>query len=485
MLQLADMRLKSLEKMEKIMKISKFYAMLVVISCILSTTFASSRPSHSIISVSLNSLTLVHGMYPIKFEVFSSKTDDEVLWLNETYSDTTLVPVFDGRISYYPLQVPTAALRGLSEVWYEASYLGVLIAPRTQAIVEEAPTSVLLETDAVGIEIGLNAEDVNILSDKTGIGTTTPTEVVEVLGNVKATSFYGVGTPLTQIYNLDANDGSPANALYVDNNGWVGIGTTAPNTNLQVAGEVRFGSCTTCNSSTEGTNRYNTTTKLIEYCNGSTWVAYGASGSIKPGQCMYRWGPWSCYTEWYGWFHGNGSTELSGGIAPSNWSDNGYRAYQMSASKDVLCALFNQKGYCKNNSLIYARHYRSYSSTDARFVGACFRIKNNNTSASSWTMYWYFSCYGSWTNYASVALNGSELYVNTSNCNTSSSASFTVSIPANRTSTLILVSSGCYMCGCCQYPWGIVLAVYNNSLQLPSGCEYVDDLDVASDGWSY
>ncbi len=41
-------------------------------------------------------------------------------------------------------------------------------------------------------------------------------------------------------HSLDAADGSPTDALYVDNDGNVGIGTTFPYVKLQVVGEIRF-----------------------------------------------------------------------------------------------------------------------------------------------------------------------------------------------------------------------------------------------------
>lgn len=43
---------------------------------------------------------------------------------------------------------------------------------------------------------------------------------------------------VTDAHSLDAADGSPTNALYVDNDGEVGIGTTVPNSKLEVAGTI-------------------------------------------------------------------------------------------------------------------------------------------------------------------------------------------------------------------------------------------------------
>jgi len=60
--------------------------------------------------------------------------------------------------------------------------------------------------------------------------------------------------------------------------GNVGIGTTSPATKLDVAGGVRIGiEGTACSSSLAGTLRYNSGN--VEYCNGSSWAAFGVSGA--------------------------------------------------------------------------------------------------------------------------------------------------------------------------------------------------------------
>jgi hypothetical protein len=91
----------------------------------------------------------------------------------------------------------------------------------------------------------VNEERVRITTDgNVGIGTTSPSERLEVAGTVKATAFVGDGSGLTGIsgtgdgHSLDAADGDPVDALFVDNSGNIGIGTTTLSTALDVRGEV-------------------------------------------------------------------------------------------------------------------------------------------------------------------------------------------------------------------------------------------------------
>ena len=63
-----------------------------------------------------------------------------------------------------------------------------------------------------------------------GIGNASPTSRLDVGGTVTATGFSGDGSGLTglSLNSLNAADGSPADAVFVDNTGAVGIGTTTP-----------------------------------------------------------------------------------------------------------------------------------------------------------------------------------------------------------------------------------------------------------------
>ena len=86
-----------------------------------------------------------------------------------------------------------------------------------------------------------------IESGNVGIGTTAPTQKLDVVGTVKATAFSGDGSALTNLPGGGggnasyggATPGTPANAVYALADGKVGIGTTNPGAMLDVAGGIK------------------------------------------------------------------------------------------------------------------------------------------------------------------------------------------------------------------------------------------------------
>jgi subtilisin-like proprotein convertase family protein len=191
------------------------------------------------------------------------------------------------------------------------------------------------------------------------------------------------------------------------------------------------------------------------------------------------------YTEGQeGWITNNGATDMFGGVNPSNWTNGNYTACNLSADKEILRTMFNQKRWATKNSNVYNDVWLQYSSTTGKQVFAMFRVRNNTASDITWSPQFWFTAYGGWNEYAGLMVNGKCVWTSDcggSTCNTKQN----VVIPAGRVSTVVFNSAGA-----ANYDWGygsqtrkIMLAFYNNSLALPNGLEYIDDFDTATGGW--
>jgi hypothetical protein len=179
----------------------------------------------------------------------------------------------------------------------------------------------------------------------------------------------------------------------------------------------------------------------------------------------------------------NDNPTMFGGVNPSCWTDGSCTAGNLSADKEVIRTLFVNKGYAKWNANVWSELYTQHSSTNGRIVMALFRVKNTTASDITWTPYWWYTG-GAWSERSSVAVNGSNIWTadcGGSTCNTSQN----LTIPKNRTSTVIfqVSASSAYSWCCDTHHRKIVLAFYNNSLKLPSGLEFIDDLGTATGGW--
>ena len=237
-----------------------------------------------------------------------------------------------------------------------------------------------------------------------------------------------------------------------------------------------------CAAGLKGVMRYQA--GAMQWCDGSKWRVFAGKGST------YRWARWSTYSQSHGqWFAGNNAS-LFGGVAPSSWGDGNARAYQMSSDSKVLRAFFVSRGPAigtLKNALVYSEEWRNWTSTDSRHVAVLFRVRNNTAQNKTWNVRWYRSAYGGWSERASIALNGANSWDSGgSSYGGEHNSSHNLTIPANRTSTVIFVasSSPTRECTSAQCSRTVFMAFYNNCLALPAGLEFVDDLNTKPNGWN-
>merc|ERR1711881_260171 len=203
---------------------------------------------------------------------------------------------------------------------------------------------------------------------------------------------------------------------------------------------------------------------------------------------VYRWGRWSSYNQWQGWYgHGHhGDHTMFGGIEPQTWGDNNGRAWQLSGSKDMVRGLFNKRGYMGWQGTVWHEEWMSHSSTTSHHTGVLFRIKNTRSNNINWRVNMYYTSHPGWSERASATVNGAGTWESHgSHCGAHCSSNINFNIPGGRISTVIMISaSSPRSSGCCNFgPRGNWLAFRENTLQLPNGLEYVDDMDYVTGGW--
>ncbi len=273
--------------------------------------------------------------------------------------------------------------------------------------------------------------------------------------------------------------------------GPVSLGGTVSLAAADLAGDVSGSPLTNTVTALQGTPVAATTPadgQVLTYSSASAGWAPRALPVI-PQVATYRYAVFDTYDQGSAWM-ANNDASLFGGIAPSSWTDGNAVASQMSSNKEVLRTLFNRKGYAGANALIHSESSLQYSSTNGRVATVLFRIRNTTAADIVWTPAFRVTSYSMWGELASVALNGASAWSSTSVGGTVFPASgpFTValSIPAGRVSSAIFVStlSPPFNFGYPTYIRSLFLAFVNNSLTLPAGLEFVDDLDTATGGWT-
>ncbi len=304
------------------------------------------------------------------------------------------------------------------------------------------------------------------------------------------------GGPITSTGTISIASGGVSNAMLssstvtvaagsgLTGGGPVSLGGTVSLAAADLLGDVSGSPLTTTVKALQGTAVAATTPadgQVLAYSTASSsWAP--TTLPVIPQVATYRYNTFNTYDEASGWAAGNDAS-LFGGIAPGTWKSSAI-ASQMSPDKGVLRTLFNRKGYAGANALIHAETFAFASSANTKVVTALFRIRNTTTAPITWTPVLRIAAFGPWAEQASVALNGASAWTSAGGTYSNSSApvSVALAIPANRTSTAIFVSMGGPQAA--PYTRTTILAFVNNSLALPAGLQFVDDLDTATGDWT-
>ena len=210
-----------------------------------------------------------------------------------------------------------------------------------------------------------------------------------------------------------------------------------------------------------------------------------------PAATPYRWQVFD--TAGIGWAMEDDAS-MFGGVSPSQWAEGNVTAAQMSTDLNTLSTLFTNKSYAGANAMIWSELSDYYPSDDSgNVVAALFRIENSTDNAITWNPSFYFSTGGDGDEVASIAVNGSLVWAGSG-----SDVGHTtqpITLPANHTSTMIVTSTRAKWTSWYGEWYATQLGFDNNSLDLPEGLQFVDDLpsstvyrwqvfDTAGIGWT-
>lgn len=297
-----------------------------------------------------------------------------------------------------------------------------------------------------------------------------------VTGDLEVTGAFEVGDDLIAGANVDitsnldvGGDGDILGDLIVG-------GDLTVEGNAVVEGSLQVGAdSSSCSSTIYGTLRLNSSTNFTEVCSPSGWLP--VAGSRASNRPVYRYNVFDTHHPAGSWNMQNDSN-LYGGINPSNWTDGNAIASSLSTNSDVLRSFLTKEGYGGPNANIVSDVDRYWSSTNGKVVVVLFRIRNTTSSNITWRPYWYYSSYGGWNEYASVATRTTSGWSNqwsTSSSCYDCTTNQSLTMAANTTTMVAFVATTSPSSS--DNLRVLTLGFYNNSLTLPTGLVYLDDFD--------
>eukprot|EP00056_Hartaetosiga_gracilis_P006754 m.100291 g.100291 ORF g.100291 m.100291 type:complete len:471 (-) comp12550_c0_seq7:121-1533(-) len=190
---------------------------------------------------------------------------------------------------------------------------------------------------------------------------------------------------------------------------------------------------------------------------------------------IMKWAVWSTYAHCCGWFNGNGYAWMYGGVPPSTWGDGVATAAYMTQDADIMRTLFNKRAFCGKSCMIWSEEWSYSDTSNSRHVAVLMRVRNTTPQPLTWDLSFIYSSSGSNGELASVALNFQNQWSYSGSCN-ECEKTLTLSLEPSQTNTIIVLSSS----GAPTSTRTLHLSFIQDSLSLPNGAEWVDDLDTVA-----
>lgn len=169
--------------------------------------------------------SLLSGVYTLTFRIYDHETGANILW-TETHTSVT---VRDGVFSV--LLGDDTAL-GVSLFNEPDRYIGVTIEPYDELIPRQRFVSVPYAIQAEHSKNATNAQHARSAQHATNAESATNAENADLLDGLNSTVFARATLTNVIVSSLDAPDGSPARALYLDNDGRTHINDLTVNGNI-------------------------------------------------------------------------------------------------------------------------------------------------------------------------------------------------------------------------------------------------------------
>ncbi len=191
-------------------------------------------------------------------------------------------------------------------------------------------------------------------------------------------------------------------------------------------------------------------------------------------------GAWQTMSNGADWYCGN-NAQCYAGINPNGWTDGNAVASSIGNDLNLIKNLFGFRRAISANANVCSETWDNYSSSTGRVCGAVFRVNNPTNADITWPISFYYTAYSGWGEQASVSINGANNWQSNNDSWPNAAATVNVAVPKGRISTVIVISPSSPQFGNSQR--NNFLAFYSNSLKLPAGLSYVDDLESATGAW--